>query len=303
MARADPGAADRAGRTAWPRYAGSAQRSTEPRPQLEHGLGVDLAHPALGYTEYLTDLGQRQALVVVEREHDLFPIAEAVDSPRQQLLHLLDLEGRHRAVALVGDGVHQRGRLAPLAVATGKDLVQGDETDEGDLVEDLLQLVLADPQLLGDLGVVGRAQQLRLQLGVGPLDGPGLGPHRPGHPVDRAQLVDDGALDPGDGVGLELDVARRVELLDGVDQPKDPIADQVRLLDAVREPRGDPAGDVLHQRGVVDDQAVPRALIASCLELAPQILDGAPLLILAQHVISLMRADGSSRTRRGGAPC
>src|SRR3954453_7850503 len=51
----------------------------QPRAQLEHGLGVDLAHPALGHAEDLADLGQRQAFVVVEREHDLLALGHPID--------------------------------------------------------------------------------------------------------------------------------------------------------------------------------------------------------------------------------
>ena len=36
--------------------------------------------------------------------------------------------------------------------------------------------------------------------------------------IERAELVDDGALDAGDGVRLELDVAIRIETLDRADQ-------------------------------------------------------------------------------------
>ena len=55
-------------------------------------------------------------------------------------------------------------------------------------------------------------------------------------------------FDPGDGVGLELDGPFVVELLDGVDQPEDAVADQVALLDRVRQADRHPAGDVLDER-------------------------------------------------------
>jgi hypothetical protein len=40
---------------------------------------VQLADPRLGDAEDLADLGQRQALVVVEGDDDLLPFAEPVD--------------------------------------------------------------------------------------------------------------------------------------------------------------------------------------------------------------------------------
>ena len=104
--------------------------------------------------------------------------------------------------------------------------------------------------------------QLVLELGVRLLDRAGLGPHRARHPVDRAELVDDRALDPGDGVGLELEAAVEVELVDGVDQPEDAVADEVGLLDVLRQPDGDAAGDELHQRRVVEDQLVADVAVA-----------------------------------------
>jgi hypothetical protein len=66
-----------------------------------------------------------------------------------------------------------------------------------------------------------------------------LEPHRARHPVDRAELVDDGALDAGDRVGLELEAARRVELVDRVDEPEDAVADEVGLLDVLGQPGRD----------------------------------------------------------------
>ena len=177
----------------------------EPGPQLQDGLGVDLAHPALGDAEHLADLGQGEALVVVEGEDHLLPVAEPVDGAGQQLLHLLDLEGATGPVGLVGDGLSEGGRLArsPPPDSTSSRATTPTK-------EIWLKIACSSaseiPQLLGHLGVGRRAQQGGLELGVGLFDRPGLGPHRARHPVDRPQLVDDRALDPGDGVGLELDL-------------------------------------------------------------------------------------------------
>jgi hypothetical protein len=85
--------------------------------------------------------------------------------------------------------------------------------------------------MLGYLGLGRGAVQLALQRGVGLLHLASLVAHRPGDPVDRAQLVDDCALDAADRVGLELDRPAQVELLDGVDEPEDAVGDEVGLLD------------------------------------------------------------------------
>jgi hypothetical protein len=77
--------------------------------------------------------------------------------------HLLDLVGRHRAHPGVGERVAERGGVAPLAA--GEHLVEGDEAGEGDLAEGGLELVLREVELLGQLGVGGRAVELALQRG------------------------------------------------------------------------------------------------------------------------------------------
>src|SRR5690606_32680294 len=51
------------------RRTGSAAEARQLRAQLEHGLGVDLAGPALGHAQHVADLGEREALVVVQRDH------------------------------------------------------------------------------------------------------------------------------------------------------------------------------------------------------------------------------------------
>src|SRR5690606_3186231 len=50
-----------------------------PRTQVQHRLGVDLRHPALGDAEHLADLGQGQSLVVVQREHELLALGQLAD--------------------------------------------------------------------------------------------------------------------------------------------------------------------------------------------------------------------------------
>ena len=106
------------------------------------------------------------------------------------------------------------------------------------------------PTLLGDLLVARRAAELRLELADRALDLARAGPHGARHPVERAQLVDDRAADPGDRVRLELDVAVGVEALDRADQAEQPVRDEVAVVDVRRQARPEPAGDVLHERRV-----------------------------------------------------
>src|SRR3546814_2725152 len=75
------------------------------RAELDDRLRVDLADPALGHPEDRTDLGEGEALVVVEGEHDLLALGQPADGVGEDLAHLLHLVGGHRTLALVGDGV------------------------------------------------------------------------------------------------------------------------------------------------------------------------------------------------------
>lgn len=47
--------------------------------QLQHRLGVDQAHPALGDGENLADLTEREVLEVLEGEHDLLSLGHGLD--------------------------------------------------------------------------------------------------------------------------------------------------------------------------------------------------------------------------------
>jgi hypothetical protein len=159
----------------------------------------------------------------------------------------------------------------PLAPG-GKDLVEGDEPYERDLGQRPAELALGHAELPGELAVVGRAPQLVLELRV-PLDGSGFGAHRSRHPVNGPELVDDGAPDARDRVGLELEPTRQVELLQGVDEAEDPVAHEVGLVDGRRQSRRHPAGHELDQRRVVQDEPLARVGRVVLLVVAPQLGD------------------------------
>src|SRR5207244_3667578 len=98
------------------------------------------------------------------------------------------------------------------------------------------------------------------------------GAHRARHPVERAQLVDDRALDARHRVRLELDVASGVVALDGADQPEQPVRDEIALVDVCRQARAEPTRDVLDERRVRQDQTVANALVAVAAILEPEAL-------------------------------
>src|SRR5579884_2322849 len=63
----------------WRMCGRSVARVVELGAQLQDGLRVHLADPALGDAEHLPDLGQREAFVVVEGDDDLLPLRQRVD--------------------------------------------------------------------------------------------------------------------------------------------------------------------------------------------------------------------------------
>ena len=126
------------------------------------------------------------------------------------------------------------------------------------------------PTCVGDLLVGRRAAEPRLELADRALDLARARPHRARHPVERAQLVDDRAADARDRVGLELDVAVGVEAVDRADQPEQPVRDEVAVVDVRGQPRSEPAGDVLHERRVAEDQLIAQRLLARLPVLEPQ---------------------------------
>ncbi len=114
-------------------------------------------------------------------------------------------------------------------------------------------------------------------LGLEPLERPlevaGLGAHRPRHPVDRAQLVEDRAFDSADRVGLELVAAVEVELFDCVDETEDPVAHEIGLIDTLRQAYRHPTGDVLHEWRVLQDETVTYLALAVGFEAGPQVVE------------------------------
>src|SRR5215211_916228 len=250
--------------------------SLQPGLQAQHGLRVELGDARLGHAEHLADLTQGQVLVVVERDHELLALGQGGDRVGEAVVELGGVEQLLR-VGRVGvvERVEQ-GDLVAGGVRHRPQLVERDDRGVGDLHQALLELLDRDAELLGHLLVGGRAVQAVLELAVDALDLAGAGAHRARHPVERAQLVDDRALDAGDRVGLELDLALGVEALDRVDEADQPIGDEVGLLDVRGQAGGHAARDVLHERRVGHDELLAGTVGPRRLVPAPEIpqLDG-----------------------------
>src|SRR5829696_7224806 len=228
--------------------------SLQPGLQAQHGLRVELGDARLGHPEHLADLAQGQVLVVVERDHELLPLGQRGDRVGEAVLELGGVEELLR-VGRVGvvERVEQ-GDLVARGVRHSPQLVERDDRGVGDLHQALLELLDRDAELLGHLLVGGCAVQAVLELAVHALDLAGPGAHGARDPVERAELVDDRALDAGDRVGLELDLALGVEALDRVDEADQAVGDEIGLLDVRGQAGGHAARDVLHERRVGHDE-------------------------------------------------
>src|SRR5262249_31119458 len=186
-------------------------------------------------------------------------------------------------------------------VAAGRgdrpELVERGDRRAADLAETVVELLLGQPELLRDLFVRRRAPELGFERADRALDVARAGAHGAWHPVHRAQLVDDRALDPGDRVGLELDVAVRVVALDRADQPEQAVLDEVAFVDVARQAAADAARHVLDERGVREDEALADGFVAGPAVLLPERLH---VLGLRRHGqrIRARTADSSVRGRR-----
>ena len=229
------------------------------------------ADAGLGHAEHLADLAQRQVLVVVERHDELLALGQARDRVGHAVLHV---GGVHDLRWVGRVGVLQRVEQRDLVAAGVRDapqLVERGDGRVGDLDQRLLELVDGDVQLAGHLLVGGRTLELVLELGVRALDLAGPRADGARHPVQRAQLVDDRALDARDRVGLELDLALELEALDRRDEAHEAVRDEVGLLDVGGKTGGHAAGDVLDQGRVGHDEPLARTLIAGSLVALPEI--------------------------------
>jgi len=121
------------------------------------------------------------------------------------------------------------------------------------LVEQVVELVDLQAERVGHFLFRGLPAEALLDLAVGALELAALLTHGARHPVERSQLVEDRALDPELGVGLELAVLVGIVLLDGIHQADHACIVEVVEVDVRGQPDGDPVDDVTDQRCVLED--------------------------------------------------
>ena len=224
------------------------------RPEVQHRLGVDLRDPTLGDTEHVADLGECQALVVVQGDDQLLTLGELEDLRLHDVAQFAVFDRCNRVLHTFG--------LDGLGFVPGSD-GSVERTDRGrrDGGEPTREFVVADVQLRCQLFVGGDPTLFVLELGERLLDLACPAPDRSGHPVELTKAVVDGTADAGSGEGLELDGSLGVVSVDRVDQTEHTGTHEVARIDAVGQTRTDTTGDELDQRRVVDDQMVARGCV------------------------------------------
>ena len=230
---------------------------------------MDLAHAALGHTELRADAREGEFLVVVQRQHAPLAVGHAAHRVGQQLAHLQRFERFDRIETAAADRVAE-GRAHADIGAGEKRLVEGTDPTEIDFAARLREAVPRHAEFGRRLVVIGPSSQLVLEFRRGVLDGPVLRPNRSRRPVQQPQLIEDRTPDPTGHVGLELDATVGVELVDRIDEAQNAVAHEIALLDVVRHPGTDPGGHELHQRGVMQDQALARLGPLVLFVLAPK---------------------------------
>src|SRR4249920_587154 len=271
------------------RLGGLAGRAREVRFQPQDRLRVQLRYARLRDPENLADLAERQLLVVVERDDELLALGEVRDRLAERLLDLRLFERDLGAgPGLVLDGVDQGDRVA--SPGGRPQLVESGHRGARDLEEAVVELLPGHSELLRDLLVGRRAHELLLQRRDRALDLTRARAHGAGHPVERAELVDDRAADPRHREGLELDLPRRVEALDSADETEEAVRDEVLLVHVRGEAGADAAGNELHERRVGQDQAVAKLLVLRLPIVLPKGLN----LVGCRHGKRIRRAQPDS---------
>ena len=194
----------------------------------------------------LSDLGEGQAVVVVHHQHRALAVGHGGHGGHEGLLGLLGLEGVDRAPGTVGQRFAERA-----SARTGPHLAAPRRAPSCPP-----RRSRAAPCGTPRCSCPARPPPRRRSAsGAGSLRGASPPARRPvpWSRTDRGtQSIDRSSsmialLDAGDGIGLEPQVPVDLEALDGVDQPDDPVADQILLVEVPWKAGQDPAGHVLDE--------------------------------------------------------
>src|SRR6185369_9186496 len=192
-----------------------------------------------------------------ERDHELLAFGETTDRVRHEV-HALLREQRAQRIG-VGFVVVTVVSEALLAAAEPQ-VLEREERHLADLAEQLLVLPERQLELAGDLLFGGRTAQAPFELVRDLLDERGLLAHAARYPVERAEMVEDGAADAELRVGREERFLLRVVLLDRVEQADDPPRHQVVELDVRRFPHREPLDHPADEREIAAQHVLAIAL-------------------------------------------
>ena len=210
---------------------------------------MQLGYPGLGDVQEGPDFLHGQFVEVIELDHELLFLGQHLHGVPEDLLDLRGLEG---LAGVLGIRIRHEADEA-FAFAVLAHLDEGAQGHALQIIQVLVQFFEGDPQVDGHLLVRGRPSLLLLEGVVGTFDVLLLAAQAAGHPVQFPEAVEDGALDPELGVGLELDVARGFELLDGIHEAEDAAVDEVVQLHMRGQAGGDAVRHELHQGHVILD--------------------------------------------------
>ena len=231
---------------------------------------MELGHARLGDVQHLADFPEGEVLVVVQGDHEPLALGQRFDRVGEPVLELGRLGSLSGSTA-PGSWIVSRIEIWLPSGSVKVHRSSSASTDEFAISSSAPRKSSASSRASRHLLVGRRPLELGLERDVGALDVAGPSADRARHPVQRAQLVDDRPLYAGDRIGLELDVAIRIEALDRADQPQQPVRDQVRLVHVRRQARRPPPGDELDQRRVGDDESLAGLLITFVLKQAPEL--------------------------------
>jgi len=234
------------------RHHGVAQRAAvgggQDAAQSLHGAGVQLRHARLVHADVRADALHRDLAEVVEADDAALARRQLRDGRAHALPHVLVL------VQPIGRRWlrrHQHGRQHRL-VAGLVDRQRRRRLDRVDADDRAAQLCLVGADARGEVAERGLAAQLAPKVLARRLQLAAHAPHA-ARPRVAAQRVDHRAPHPALGERLELDAARLVEPVRGVDEADHPVLRQVAEVDRVRHRRCHAAGQCLDERQAGDD--------------------------------------------------
>jgi hypothetical protein len=223
------------------------ERAVEGVAQQHQRLGSHLRDARVGDAEIRGDVGHRALGEEVVLDHLAQPLGQLGDRLQQVGEPLLVLHELLGGGSTGGDQLVERG---------GGRALQREHLRPADVLVVGGHLLHAHPECGGDLGDARRAAQHAGQPAAGLLEVAGPTPHRPGGPVDGAQLVENRAPDARGGVPLERNAALGVERLGSLDESGEACGGQVVTAHMGWHPAHRLPDDMSDQRHVAGDEFV-----------------------------------------------